>query len=101
MNLPPRMAAAYRQSIADMDALPAPQTALSVVQTALKPILAEAETIEREHVDLLREVLSRFEELRRELPSDASWWTAGDRRAVKTMEKVRAVLKQHDGDKHA
>ncbi len=44
----PRMARAYRQAMADMDALPSPQTTIAVVRTALAPILAEAEKIERE-----------------------------------------------------
>lgn len=42
--------------------------------------------------ELLRECFARFEELSRELPNSSMWWTAGDRRFQKTMNKVKDAL---------
>lgn len=42
---------------------------------------------------MLREAVKRFLEIKNELPRDEGWWTATDRRMVKTMGQIQELLK--------
>lgn len=57
----------------------------AALMSALEPVATQGDS-------LLREAAARFHELEKAMPTDAAWWTAGDRRAAKTMRAIDAYL---------